>query len=210
MALTANQLAVALFNAAVGGYKSYVDGKLAKGDAAAAGDLLIDSGLASITDNGTFAYALVEKATGGSLTPAQVQQGADVLVGYMNAGMTRAGTVLEVINFLSNPATVNDATFGSAAQLFQNKVVAADASTSTSTDLTVLQGEVATATDFNLTEALADVAAAQKAVVTELDAWGAAQTPAMAAGVATATDIHGAVDTAEANLDAFLVTTVQF
>lgn len=154
MALTANQLAVALFNAAVGGYKSYVDGKLAKGDAAAAGDLLIDSGLASIADNGTFAYALVEKATGGSLTPAQVQQGADVLVGYMNAGMTRAGTVLEVINFLSNPASVNDATFGSAAQMFQNKVVLADAYAGTSTDLATLHDVVvtATATDFKLTQ----------------------------------------------------------
>lgn len=203
MALTANQLAVALFNAAVGGYKSYVDGKLAKGDAAAAGDLLIDSGLASITDNGTFAYALVEKATGGSLTPAQVQQGADILVGYMNAGMSRAGTVLEVINFLSNPASVNDATFGSAAQLFQNKVVGADAYTGTSTDLAALQKVVAGATALNLTAALATWEAAKADVTEAIDAWGAAQTPAKAAGVATAAEIYQAVDTAEAAVDTF-------
>lgn len=55
-----------------------------------------------------------------------------------------------------------------------------------------------------LTERLATWEAAKADVTEVIDAWGAAQTPAKAAGVATAAEIYVAVDTAEAAVDAFL------
>lgn len=56
-----------------------------------------------------------------------------------------------------------------------------------------------------LTESLATVASAQAAVTADVDAWGAAQTPAKAAGVTTVANVHQAVDTAEDAVDDFLV-----
>lgn len=53
---------------------------------------------------------------------------------------------------------------------------------------------------------LAAVVSAQAAVTADVDAWGAAQTPVKAAGIATVADVHQAVDAAEAAVDAFLVT----
>lgn len=57
---------------------------------------------------------------------------------------------------------------------------------------------------FNLTAALATVVAAQDAVTADLDAWGAAQTPARKAGGTEAGDIHGLVDTKEDALQTYI------
>lgn len=65
-------------------------------------------------------------------------------------------------------------------------------------------GTLPTSTE-TITESLAAVVDAQAAVTADVDAWGAAQTPAKAAGVATVADVHSAVDVAEKAVDDFLV-----
>jgi len=65
-------------------------------------------------------------------------------------------------------------------------------------------GTLPTSTE-TITESLAAVVDAQAAVTADVDAWGAAQTPAKAAGVATVADVHSAVDVAEDAVDDFLV-----
>lgn len=148
MAVTANQLAVALFDAAVGGYKDTVDAFIyAQGDVSAAEMMLRESGLASNPDNSVFAYLVVAKMTGDTLTEAQKEAAADILVGWLAAGQSRGQVVLAAIDYLMSEAAAADATYGNAAMRFQNKVIAADNYAGTSTDVATLVAVLAGVTE---------------------------------------------------------------
>lgn len=147
---------------------------------------------------------------GVSSTSAAYTAAAAWANGELDAGASRANVIIAAVAYLLGDDV--EAQYADVATAFKADVAAGVEWSEGDgkdvlgiADLRVEAGNPATGSSFNLTAALAEVAAAQAAVVGNLDAWGAEQTPAKAAGVTTATDIHGAVDTAEAALDALLV-----
>jgi hypothetical protein len=149
MALTTNQLVVGMFNMAAGGFTTLVsDYVTAHGNVAAADALLASSGLnpqfmgTNLYDNNAFAAAVVGRVLSSASTTVQSSV-ATIVSNYMTANPTlsRGAVVVAVLEaVLTIPST--DATLGAAASAYTAKVTLADASTSTSTDMTVLAGIV--------------------------------------------------------------------
>ncbi len=145
MALTTNQLVVGMFNMAAGGYKTLVgDYMTAHGATATADTLLAASGLnpqfmgTNLLSNTDFASGLIGRVLTGLSSSIQSSI-ATIVSNYMTANPTlsRGAVVVAVLEaVLAVPTT--DATLGTAVSSFTSKVALADASTSTSTDFTVL------------------------------------------------------------------------
>lgn len=142
MALTASQVAVSLFGAAVGGYKTGIETFAAANGETATVNALIGSSTLSGLANGVFAAKLVDLTIGSSATTANKNWLANAIEANLNAGQSKATMVTAVINALTNSALNSDANWGTAAAQFQNRVTVSDyyaAKDGASTDLTVLQ-----------------------------------------------------------------------
>lgn len=141
MALTASQLALATFGAAVGGYKTTIDSFVtANGEAAAINALIAGSSLNGLA-NGVFAAKLVDLVVGSSATTANKNWLANAIEANLNGGQSKATMVGALINALSDTALASSADWGTAATQFQNRVSVSDyyaAKTDASTDLTTL------------------------------------------------------------------------
>lgn len=198
MAVTANQLAVALFDAAIGGYKATVDAFIyAQGENAAAEMMLRESGLNNV-DNGVFAYLVVDKMVGATLTNAQKQAAADVLKAQLTAGQSRGQVVLYAINYLTSDAAKADATYKDAAARFANKIAAADVYAGNSTDLAALKGAI-----VNVTQDPATVPSTSVAKTFTMTVGADEFTGTAGSDVFNALSINGATGAAATTLNSF-------
>ena len=158
--ITANQLAVGLFNMAAGGYTAEANANLAANEAATANAYIAlpQSGLNEFAFIGTasnaiFAKALVARLMSGA-DAALANDLAKAVVDYMsfpaNATMGRGAVAVEMIKAVMAISPSNAALYA-AAKPFQDKVALADASTSTSKDMAVLTVVVNGATPAPIT-----------------------------------------------------------
>ena len=158
MSLTANKIAVGMFGAAAGGFKSAIESSLTSVGTVATVQTLLNTnasglGTTEATTNAAFAQALVDRLL-PTVTTAQRDSAKTAVEAFMtaNPGLSRAEVVVQAITYIDQLPSTDP--LAAAATSFASRVSTADKSTSTSTTLADLQA--VTFVPFDLTTSTTD------------------------------------------------------